>query len=266
MLEHCQGGSRIGLERDVVEEPIEVRTLEGAVDGFLFRPEEGCCWPGVLHLTDIGGLRPAHFDIARRLAAKGYTVLLPNVFYRTGRPPLFDFVPRYPASKGDARTMMRFAELAGPLTPDAMERDAADYLRFLESCDSVSNGPMGVFGYSFTGSMAMRTAAVRSDLIAAAALFHVGGLYNDAAMSPHRLLPRIKARLYFAHAVQDRSMPAEAIENLNRALALWGGVYESEIYEGAYHSWTVRDSPLYNHDQAERAFEKLAALFGETLI
>jgi carboxymethylenebutenolidase len=265
MLQQREDESCSARARDVVEEQVEIPTDDGTVDGFLLRANAGCRWRGLLHLTDIGGIRPAHLEIARRLAARGFAVLMPNVFFRTGRPPLFDFVPRYPASKGDTRTMMRFAELAGPLTPDAMERDSADYVRFLESCDFVRQGPMGVFGYSFTGSMAMRAAAVRSDRIAAAALFHVGGLYNDAAMSPHLLLPRIKARLYFGHAIQDRSMPTEAIENLNHALSNWGGRYESEIYEGAYHSWTVRDSPLYNHDQAERAFEKMARLFAETL-
>jgi carboxymethylenebutenolidase len=56
-------------------------------EGILYRPERGRRWLGIIHLTDIGGIRPAHCDMARRLAAEGYTVLMPNVFYRTGRPP-----------------------------------------------------------------------------------------------------------------------------------------------------------------------------------
>lgn len=266
MVEPLRGDPKIHLQMPVIEEAIEIHLADGTVDGYLVRGDGGGRWPGAVHLTDIGGVRPAHLDIARRLAARGYTVLLPNVFFRTARPPLFDFTPKYPASKGDTRTMMRFAELAGPLTPDAMERDSAAYVSFLESCEWVSDGLFGVFGYSFTGAMAMRAAAVRPDKVAAAALFHVGGLCNDAAMSPHLLLPRIKARLYFAHAVNDRSMPEEAIQNLHRALDAWGGKYESEVYEGAYHSWTVPDSPLYNAEQAQRSFDKLAELFAETLM
>jgi carboxymethylenebutenolidase len=60
-------------------------------------------------------------------------------------------------------------------------------------------------------------------------------------------------------------MPAEAIAKLDHALEAWGGQYESEVCDGAYHSWTVPDSPLYNQPQAERAFEKLKELFGQTL-
>lgn len=60
-------------------------------------------------------------------------------------------------------------------------------------------------------------------------------------------------------------MPEEAIENLGRALAAWGGRYASEVYEAAYHSWTVSDSPVYNPHQAKRAFDKLTELFAKTL-
>lgn len=245
----------------MTEAEIQIRTDDGTADGAFFRPEGTRRSPGVIHLTDIGGIRPAYREMARRLAAKGYAVLMPNVFYRTGRPPMFDFKP----TMGEERTMKRFAELSGPLTPQAMERDASAYVDSLAAYDSVIDGPVGVVGYCFTGAMALRAAAARSDKIAAAASFHGGGLFTDAPTSPHLVLPRVKARLYFAHAVQDRSMPQEAIEKLDRALQAWGGKYESEVYEGASHGWTASDRPVYNPSQADRAFEKLTELFVQTL-
>jgi carboxymethylenebutenolidase len=166
---------------------------------------------------------------------------------------------------GDERTAKRLAELSGPLTPAVMERDAAAYVDALAAQGSAKAGPMGVVGLCFSGAFALRTAAVRPDHIAAAASFHGGKLFTDAPNSPHLVLPRVKARLYFGHAVEDRSMPAEAIEKLNHALEAWGGEYESEVYEGAHHSWTVPDSPVYNQPQAERAFGKLTQLFAKTL-
>src|ERR1700682_1628919 len=159
------------MEAAMIEEAIEIRTSDGHADGFLYRAEGTGKHPGAIHLTDIGGIRPSHREMAKRLAASGYTVLLPNVFYRTGKPPMFDFVPKM----GDERTMKRFGELAGPMNPQAMERDAASYVDFLAASDSVSAGKMGVVGYCFTGAMAMRTAAVRPEKIASAASFHGGG-------------------------------------------------------------------------------------------
>ena len=55
------------------------------------------------------------------------------------------------------------------------------------------------------------------------------------------------------------------IDKLDRALEAWAGNHESEIYEGAYHGWTVPDSPVYNEPQAERAFVKLKELFANAL-
>ncbi len=245
----------------MIEREIEIRTADGTCDGFLYSAEGGRRSPGVIHLTDIGGIRPSHREMAKRLAGEGYAVLLPNIFYRTGKPPMFDFKP----SPGEERTMKRFAELAGPLNAEAMERDAASYVDFLGADASVSAGAMGVVGYCFTGSMAMRTAVVRPARIVAAASFHGGGLFNDGPTSPHLLLPRIKAQLYFGHAIQDRGMPEEAIRKFELALKAWGGKYESETYEGAYHGWTGSDSQVYNQKQAERAFEKLRDLFAKTL-
>ena len=79
------------------------------------------------------------------------------------------------------------------------------------------------------------------------------------------MLPQVKARLYFGHATDDKSMDADAIAELTKVLQAWGGRFESEIYEGARHGWTVPDSHAYNEPQAERAYGKLMGLFRETL-
>ena len=246
----------------MVETAIEIRTADGGADGFLIQPEKEGRWPGVLYLTDIVGIRPANRGMAKRVAAEGYTVLLPNVFYRNGKPPLFNF----PFEIGDERFMKRVNELRAVLPPEAMDRDLAAYIDFLARQPSVGGNAFGVVGFCFTGKMAVRAAAVRPNQIAAAASFHGGALYADAPSSPHTLLPRIKARLYFGHAVEDNSMSKEAIEKLDRALAAWGGRYESEVYDGARHGWTVPDHHgAYNEPQAERAFKKLTELFSSTL-
>src|SRR5262249_19291742 len=116
----------------------------------------------------------------------------------------------------------------------------------------------------FTGAMALRAAAARPDRIAAAASFHGGGLYTDKPTSPHLVLPRVKARLYFGHAANDRSMPQESINNFDIALVIWDGHFQSEVYDAA-HGWTTIGGQVYNQAQAERAFGKLVELFAATL-
>jgi len=246
----------------MTEREIEISMRDGSCEGFLYCPEDEGRWPGILYLTDIGGIRPSNRESAGRLAKEGYAVLLPNVFYRTGKTPL---QPALRTLATEEMKKQRMAELTQPLPPECMEDDASTYVGFLRSQDCVREGKMGVVGYCFTGKMALYAAAAQPDTIAAAASFHGGGLFTDAPTSPHLTLPRIKARLYFAHAVNDRSMPEEAIAKLDHALQSWGGKYESETYPDAYHSWTSSDSPVYNPPQAERAFQKLLELLGETL-
>jgi len=245
----------------LTEQAVDISMPDGTAEGTLFVPDSRQRYPGVLYFVDIAGVRPANLSMANRVAEQGYSVLVPNLFYRTSKLPVFGF----PLQFGDDLTTKRLGELSAPLTPDAMERDASAYVDFLAASQGVGPGPMGVVGFCFSGSMAMRAAAARPDRIAAVASFHGGRLFTVQPTSPHRELPRIKARLYFGHAVEDKSMPAESITRFEDALKAWGGRYESETYKGALHGWTVPGGHVYNHPQAERAFQKLTELLSETL-
>lgn len=247
----------------MTETKLDLKTADGTAESFLFTPSSGTGpWPGVVYLTDIMGIRPAYHGMAQRLADKGYVVLLPNIFYRGATLPVLDFVPQF----GDEKTMKRMGELRAALPNDKMGPDGVAYADYLLAQPNVRGSKVGVVGYCFTGAMTLRTAAAAPDKIAAAASFHGGGLYTDQPDSPHLLLPKIKARLYFGHAIQDRSMPAEAIAKLEAALKAWDGRSESETYEGALHGWCVPGHVgAYNEPQAERAFEKLVELFGAEL-
>src|SRR5690349_5479731 len=244
----------------MTEENVDVRTPDGTADAKLVRPDGEQNLPGVIVLTDIWGNRPAFVDLARRIAGHGYVVLLPNIFYRSGRAPIFDG----PGDFQDPKTREKINAMTRPLTPDAMERDGSAFVDFLSSPGSVGSAPMGVVGFCFAGSFALRVAAARPDRIGAAASFHGGGLYKDDDASPHRILPRVKARLYFGHATNDNSMSAGQIEMFESALEKWGGEYSSETYN-ARHGWMIPGREIYDPDNAARGFDKLIELFDSSL-
>src|ERR1700720_2412865 len=120
----------------MTERQIEIPMRDGSCEGFLYCPDGDGRWPGILYLTDIGGIRAANREAAGRLANEGYAVLMPNVFYRTGRTPL---EPLLRSLSGEA-AKQRLAELSQPLTPEAMEEDAAAYVGFLASQGCVRPG------------------------------------------------------------------------------------------------------------------------------
>jgi carboxymethylenebutenolidase len=247
----------------MITEMLEIPLGRARVEALLFRPDGIAEFPGVLFYTDIWGIRPGNIGMARRLAGKGFAVLMPNVFFRYSPIRENGFEPADDAGKQTALAALFQAETAAQ-----MESDGAAYADFLSRQDGVSQGSkggLGVVGYCFTGAMALHTAAAAPDHIAAAASFHGGMLVTDRPDSPHRQLPRVKARLYFGHAVEDRSMTADQIATLEQALRDRHGAFESETYEGALHGWTVPGRDVYNEPQAERAFEKLVGLFDATL-
>src|SRR5271163_3329686 len=71
---------------DVVETDVEIKTPDGTCDAAFIHPKSGS-YPGVLFWPDAFGLRPATREMAKRLASSGYSVLVPNPFYRISKAP-----------------------------------------------------------------------------------------------------------------------------------------------------------------------------------
>jgi carboxymethylenebutenolidase len=136
--------SASGAEWPVIETNVEVKTPDGACDAVFFHPTTSS-HPGVLIWPDSNGLRPAFRELGRRLAAEGYSVLVPNHLYRMARAPVFDegFNPvKNPADKE------MYRKITAPFfAPGAVERDAAAYVTFLDAQRQVSKKKIGVQGY-----------------------------------------------------------------------------------------------------------------------
>ena len=243
----------------MIQENLEIPSADGVTEALLVRPDSDDPLPAIINFTDGLGFRPVFADQSKRIAERGYVVLTPNIFYRVSKTPVFPFEPDF----AEEHSRQRFAELKAPMTTAAMERDGSAYVDFLLS-KSYVNGSMGVIGFCFAGKFALLVAAMRPDRVVAAASFHGGGLFTDTIDSPHLVLPRVKARLYFAHATNDQSMSTEAIEKFEWALRSWSGDYQSEMYD-AKHGWMIPGGRVYDAANAERGFERLMQLFEETL-
>jgi carboxymethylenebutenolidase len=248
----------------VTEGDVQVQTPSGVCDAALIQPQGQGHWPAVIMFVDAFGLRPAMRDMAKRLAADGYIVLVPNPYYRLtkapGIEPGFDFTN--PADRAKLET------LRAPITSDAVMQDAAAYVKFLDSQASVDKkAKMGVFGYCMGGPMTMQAAAAVPTRIGAGASFHGGGLVTDKPDSPHLLVPKIKAQYYFGVAANDDQRQPDAKTKLDEAFHAAHLTAKIEVYEGTLHGWCVKDMPLqagkpiYDEVQAERAWNELVTLY-----
>lgn len=246
----------------VTETDVMVPTPDGSADAALFHPAGPGSWPAVLMWPDILGLRPVFREMGRRLAAQGYTVLVPNPFYRTKRAPVvtgpFDF------NKPEDRA--KLMSLKDALTDPAVDRDAAAFITFLDRQKPTDRRkPAGVQGYCFSGPFALHTAAVRSDRIRAVGSFHGGGLVTKGPDSPHLLIPKTKASFVVAIARNDDHNQPEAKDVLKAAFAAAKRPATVEVYP-ADHGWCVAGSQAYNEAAAERAWAELLKLYRSNLV
>jgi carboxymethylenebutenolidase len=247
-------------EAIVCSSTVDIATQDGTADAYLSQPDEGGPYPGVLALPDAFGLRPQIQNMADRIAAQGYVVLAPNVYYRGGRAPLIaDMDLKEPGSR--AAFMDRFRAFRDELTSARVIADGAAYLDFL---GQVSEGPAAVDGYCMGGRLGWRIAAALPDRVQALAAFHPGRLVTDADDSPHRSSDEVRAELYLGYADHDPNMTGEQIYELERALDDAGVRYESEVYSGAEHGFTMADTLAYSEAAAEHHFAQLFALLART--
>jgi len=246
---------------DVTESEVTIKTPDGTADAYFVHPSSGA-HPGVLIWPDILSLRPAFRQMAKRLAESGYSVLVPNPFYRTKKAPVVPVGASF-ADPEIRKTVMGFA---ATLNPTTHVTDAKAFVEFLDSQVSVDKKrKMATTGYCMGGPITMRTAAAFPDRIGAAASFHGGGLVTDKPDSPHLLVPKMKAHYLIAIAENDDQREPKAKDVLREAFAAAKLPAEIEVYAGAMHGWCPPDSAVYNEAQAEKAWSRMLAIFKTAL-
>ncbi|MBB5931066.1 dienelactone hydrolase family protein [Streptomyces echinatus] len=248
---------------DVQGNVVDIPTEDGVADAYLAHPDDGRPRPGVLLYQDAYGLRPHLRSMADRLAGAGYTVLVPNVFYRLGRAPVVD-LPEFIDPAADPTIWERLGPILAGLTPDLVKRDAGAYLHWLADSPRTADGPVALTGYCMGARLALWTAGAHPDRVAAAAGFHGGQLATDAPDSPHLEAPRITAELYFGHADEDPSLPPEQMARFEEALSTAGVRHTCEVYTGAHHGYTQADTSAYDRVATERHWAALLDLLERT--
>jgi carboxymethylenebutenolidase len=258
-------GPSLAAARPVVESDVTIKTPDGTCDAAFIHPASGA-HPGVIIWADAAGLRPSMRDMGKRIATEGYSVLVPNPFYRVGKAPMFTTAANVDFNNQDILAKVRTL-MASINAPGAAETDAAAFVAFLDAQSQVDKSKkIGTQGYCMGGPLVVRTAATVPGRIGAGASFHGGGLVTDKPDSPHLLAPKIKARMYFAIASNDDQRQPDAKDKLRESFAKAGVPAEIEVYP-ARHGWCVPDmpkedgAPLYDRAQAERAWGKLVALY-----
>ena len=181
-----------------------------------------------------------------------------NPFYRVKKAPTAD--------AGSATPIPQLMPLAQALTETVQMTDAKAFVGWLDQQSSVAkNRRVGTQGYCMGGPIAFRTAAAVPDRVGAVASFHGGGLVTEGPNSPHLLASKTKVQLLIAIAANDDERSPNEKNVLKETFAKANVPAEIEVYTGAAHGWCPPDSRVYNEPQAEKAWNRLLALYGKAL-
>ena len=242
----------------MIEHHLDIPTADGAMNTFVVHPEEGGPFPVVLFYMDAPGKREELHDMARRLAAVGYYVVLPNLYYRESRD--FHLTERTQA------TMARMYALMGSLNATTTACDTTALLRFVDAQPQADARRIGAVGYCMSGPLVVWAAAANPGRFRSIASIHGAQMATEAPDSPHRLASKILCEFYIACAETDKWAPPADIDKLQVALKAAGTLHRIEWYPGVEHGFVFpQRGTIYNQPAAERHWERLFSLFRRTL-
>src|SRR5258708_12523657 len=164
----------------MIERLIEIVTPDGRMNTFICHPERFSPHPVLLFFMDAPGIREELRDMARRLGAVGYYVMLPNLYYRSNVEELGSVV-----GEANVTTRQKALQLMTTINIPLVMQDVDALLAFADKDKAASSGPMGCVGYSMTGQYAVNSAPRHPDPIPPAAPIYGVALVSDKPDSPH---------------------------------------------------------------------------------
>jgi carboxymethylenebutenolidase len=218
---------------------IQKSTLTLDVNGktasaYLAVPENG--GPGVLVLHAWWGLNPFFKSLCDRLAEQGFTALAPDLF------------------QGQIATTIEAAEAlmknSDDQTVSAAVMAAKDHLLAL------TNGKIGVIGFSFGAARSLVLAAQDPEKIAAMVLFY--GVYEVD-------FKEIKSKILGNFGERDEMEPLEGVKWMETAMQDASLDVTLHIYPNVGHWFVEADRPEYDPAAANLAWERTFAFLKENL-
>lgn len=240
----------------------EVRTADGAMRTFFACDYASGLRPVVIVLMDAPGVREALRDIARTIAADGYLVALPDLYYRTH--PGLTIGPTRSHPDADANRK-RLGEMVATLSNARVAADVSALLDWVQREKLGLDERAAIVGYCMSGAFAVAAAAAEPSRIRCVASYYGTRLVTDAADSPHRIAAESGAEMYFAFADHDPFVPPAQVEALRAQFASHGLAHAVETYPGSDHGFVFPDRGTYHADAAERHWRTLRDLLTRNL-
>lgn len=228
--------------RDAQWETVE--SADGPMRVYVARPDAPAAADrAVLVLQEAFGVNDHIQQVARRIAARGFLALAPDLFHRTGVSTL-DYAQHAEAMP-----------LIGAIGAEQIDTDVTAALGHLAAAHGVPVERTALVGFCFGGRAAF-TAATRIAHLAGAVAFYGPGI----AAGPHAVLDRaadLDAPILLHVGSEDPTIPADQVAAIDEALGKAGVDYRSHLYPDAGHAFACDARPnMYRPGPARQAWER----------
>ena len=229
---------------------IQIKTETGKqFSAYLVAPSSGK-GPGIVLCQEIFGVNAAMREKANFLAEERYTVLVPDLFWRSAANIELGYTP-----EDFQKAYALYQQYDENLGVEDIQ-DSLAYLQTRPECDT-STG-LGVVGYCLGGKLAY-LAACRLPEVACAV-----GYYGVGLESVLDELANLKGRLVLHIAELDQFTPPDARQAILQAASQYSNV-KAYVYEDVDHAFARPKSEHYHKPSARFAHERTVTALHDTI-
>jgi carboxymethylenebutenolidase len=220
---------------------VEFERGDQAARGYLSVPASGS-GPGVIVLQEWWGLVPHIKDVADRFAAEGFVALAPDLYH------------------GEAtRSPDEAGKLMMALNIERAETDLRGAIQYLLGHEATAGERVGTVGFCMGGMLSLY-AASKNAQVGACVVFY--GIHPKVEPD----LDRLQAPVLGLYAERDKSVPPEAVRELESKLRERDKQVEMHIYPGTEHAFFNDTRPeVYDAEAAADAWRRTIEFLRENL-
>lgn len=223
---------------------VDVATDAGAMPAHLFLPPAGH-GPGVVLFQEIFGVSAYVRRRAADLAAAGYVVLVPEIFWRLGIAEPFEGENALPEALAALENLDWGAAVSDGVASVATLRERPEV-----------DGGLGVVGFCFGGGLAFNVAAeVPVDTLVS--------YYGSALPGLTDLAEKITAPSLHHFGLSDSFIDTESVRRIEAAVTAHGAQFVT--YPGADHAFDNDDAQWFHPEASAAAWQRTLDFLAETL-
>ncbi len=212
--------------------------------GYLVRPDDAANYPGIVLIQEWWGIEPHIRDLAQKLAAQGYIVLVPDLYHGQIATEPDDAVKLMMMVRSNIERALGEIELA---------------LDYLYRAQQVQPKKLGLMGFCMGGLLTYKMAARYPHLGAVSPWY--GGGYDPRQED----LSKVSAPLLAVYGELDQGIPAEQIRQVESSFAAAGKSITVKVYPGAGHAFLNNTHGSYNEAAARDAWQAALDFFKRNL-